>query len=63
MARVKDPVCDMEFEASEAAATVEHQGNTYYFCSEGCARKFQKDPDRYVGTMTGGDNPRDEENQ
>jgi P-type Cu+ transporter len=59
MARVKDPVCDMEFDESEAVATVEHQGNIYFFCSEGCARKFERDPDKYVGTMTGGDNPAD----
>lgn len=62
MARVQDPVCDMEFDESEAVATLDYQGNTYYFCSEGCAQKFQQDPGKYVGTMTGGDDPTDDEN-
>ena len=29
-------------------AHCEHDGHTYYFCSEGCRTKFAKDPDRYL---------------
>ncbi len=40
---VTDPVCRMAIEKETAAATVEHEGQTYYFCSKGCAREFQED--------------------
>jgi YHS domain-containing protein len=36
-----DPVCGMKVDPSRAAATVEHEGQTYYFCGKGCAAKFQ----------------------
>ncbi|RJQ55944.1 MAG: ATP-binding cassette domain-containing protein [Actinobacteria bacterium] len=35
-----DPVCGMAVERDKAAATVEHEGKAYYFCSKGCAREF-----------------------
>ncbi|MEE8423221.1 MAG: YHS domain-containing protein [Thermodesulfobacteriota bacterium] len=44
----KDPICEMEVEPSEAAATYEYQGTTYYFCAVGCKDKFVQDPERYV---------------
>jgi Cu+-exporting ATPase len=43
-----DPVCHMEVEESEAAATSEYKGKTYYFCSVGCKRAFDRDPERYL---------------
>ena len=46
--RAHDEVCGMEIEAEDAESTVEFQGETYYFCSERCARKFQEHPDWYV---------------
>jgi Cu+-exporting ATPase len=45
---VKDPVCGMTIEEVDAAATIEHNGTTYYFCSKDCAETFQEDPDDYV---------------
>ncbi len=45
---VKDPVCGMMIKPSEAAATVEHKGKTYYFCSQDCASSFKDDPDTYA---------------
>jgi len=48
MAQVTDPVCGMTIEDSSAAATVEHDGKTYYFCAPGCAATFRKDPGAYV---------------
>lgn len=45
---VKDPVCNMQFEPNEAVATVEHEGVTYYFCSEDCAESFREEPADYV---------------
>jgi Cu+-exporting ATPase len=44
----KDPVCGMNVDPSAAAATVSHIGKTYYFCSRGCAEKFQTDAARYL---------------
>src|SRR5947209_3964110 len=38
----------MTVDPARAAARVEHAGNIYYFCSKGCAVKFQADPQRYL---------------
>jgi len=43
-----DPVCGMEVDPATAAASQEHDGRRYYFCSAGCAEKFQADPSEYV---------------
>ncbi len=45
---VRDPVCGMTVDPARAAGRVEHKGNTYYFCSKGCAAKFTADPERYL---------------
>lgn len=44
---VKDPVCGMNTKANEAAASMEYQGETYYFCSQKCHDTFMQDPARY----------------
>ena len=44
-----DPVCDMEITAEEAAGTSEYKGQIYYFCSPGCKRSFDKEPEKYIG--------------
>jgi Cu+-exporting ATPase len=45
--KVKDPVCGMEIDPEEAVAQEEHDGTTFYFCSESCHEKFLADPHRY----------------
>jgi uncharacterized membrane protein YraQ (UPF0718 family)/YHS domain-containing protein len=35
-----DPVCGMQVEIANAAATLELEGQTYYFCSDHCKHKF-----------------------
>ncbi len=45
--KVKDPVCGMEIRPEDAAATEEHEGRTFYFCSTTCHDTFVKDPHRY----------------
>jgi YHS domain-containing protein len=45
----KDPVCGMDVDEKTAAGQSEYQGQTYYFCSPGCKRSFDKDPEKYVG--------------
>ncbi|MGE3153852.1 MAG: heavy metal translocating P-type ATPase [Nitrospiraceae bacterium] len=44
----KDPVCGMTVVQASAAATLLHEGTTYYFCCTGCRDRFQADPDRYL---------------
>ena len=47
----KDPICGMNVDADKAKAagrTTEFQGNTYYFCTDACKMKFDKDPTRYI---------------
>jgi YHS domain-containing protein len=44
----KDPVCGMEVDEGTAAATVDHGGSTYYFCSKDCAEEFQENPEDYT---------------
>ncbi|MBX3309376.1 MAG: heavy metal translocating P-type ATPase [Cryobacterium sp.] len=44
---VTDPVCGMNIDPKTAAATREHDGTTFYFCSNGCADTFDADPHRY----------------
>jgi YHS domain-containing protein len=46
--RAIDPVCGMEVDPATAAGTSEYQGTTYYFCSVGCKRQFDKDPQAFV---------------
>lgn len=45
---VKDPVCGMEIDPATAAGTSEYKGQTYYFCSAGCKKSFDKQPEKYV---------------
>jgi len=45
---VTDPVCQMRIRPSEAVATVEYEGATYYFCSQDCADSFKETPEDYV---------------
>ena len=44
---VKDPVCGMDVVPETAAGSVDHDGQTYYFCSRHCVEKFRADPARF----------------
>ncbi len=46
--KATDPVCGMKVDPKTAAAEVEYEGKTYYFCSEGCRKSFEEDPERYL---------------
>lgn len=43
-----DPVCGMDVDADDPAATTEYEGQTYYFCAEGCKESFTSDPEEYI---------------
>jgi Cu+-exporting ATPase len=45
---VLDPVCGMMVDPTSAAAKVEHEGQTHFFCSIHCANKFRAKPQRYI---------------
>ncbi len=51
---VKDPVCGMEIDPKTATNKSEYQGQTYYFCSAGCKKDFDKEPQKYVKTQAQG---------
>ena len=46
--KVTDPVCGMQLDTAKAAAQVQYQGQTYYFCTEACRKQFEADPAKYV---------------
>jgi Cu+-exporting ATPase len=48
--KVTDPVCGMQFDAAKAAAKLEYEGVTYWFCTDACKRRFEQDPSQYVRT-------------
>ncbi len=43
-----DPVCGMNVEMATARHKSEYKGTTYYFCSPGCKRSFDADPQQYI---------------
>ncbi|MDE1178322.1 MAG: heavy metal translocating P-type ATPase [Edaphobacter sp.] len=47
----KDPVCGMQVGIEGARWTLEHGGRSWYFCCEGCLKKFKADPSKYDGTQ------------
>jgi len=47
----KDPVCGVEVamrKADKAGLKASHGGKTYYFHSDECKQKFDRDPNRYI---------------
>jgi P-type Cu+ transporter len=45
---VKDPVCNMDVDPATAAGSAEYKGQSYYFCSTGCVKRFNADPEKYL---------------
>ncbi|MGE5122937.1 MAG: YHS domain-containing protein [Acidobacteriaceae bacterium] len=48
----KDPVCGMRVDPKSAAGISAYQGETYYFCSHGCKKAFEKEPHKYVSAQS-----------
>lgn len=44
----KDPICGMDVDPKSAAGQSEYEGKTYYFCSSGCKRKFDQNPEQHA---------------
>ena len=51
MAQVTDAVCGMTIDDKTAAATSEHAGKRYYFCSNDCKTEFDENPEEYAGKV------------
>jgi len=45
---VRDPVCRMKINSATAAAKIEYEGRTLYFCSKHCEEEFKKNPKKYA---------------
>ena len=43
-----DPVCGMEVDAETSQLSLEHDGETYWFCGKGCLLDFRDDPAAYL---------------
>ena len=54
MATAKDPVCGMDVDTNNPAATSDYNGQTYYFCAPGCKKQFDRDPERFLGKKDSG---------
>jgi P-type Cu+ transporter len=48
-AEVRDPVCGMTISPDDAVGSVEHRGQTYYFCNQSCVDQFRATPDAFLG--------------
>jgi Cu+-exporting ATPase len=43
-----DPVCGMDVDEKNAPDKSDYQGETVYFCSTDCKRRFDSNPDEFV---------------
>ncbi|HET9994953.1 MAG TPA: heavy metal translocating P-type ATPase [Candidatus Acidoferrum sp.] len=43
-----DPVCGMAVDPAKAAVKAEHEGKTYFFCSEECSERFSVQPVKFL---------------
>jgi alkyl hydroperoxide reductase subunit F len=46
-----DPVCGMKVERDKAAGTIDYQGRTISFCSQGCFERFKKEDSRFPNNL------------
>jgi len=44
----KDLVCGMDVDPKTTSITSSYEGTTYYFCSQGCKKAFDKEPQKYI---------------
>jgi Cu+-exporting ATPase len=49
---VRDPVCGMSVDPATSKHRIDHQGETFHFCSAGCRTKFAADPAKYLDKHT-----------
>jgi YHS domain-containing protein len=42
----------MDIDEKKAAATSTYKGQTYYFCAKACKMAFDKDPEKYLSSLS-----------
>jgi P-type Cu+ transporter len=47
-----DPVCGMKVDPRQAGAAADYQGKKYHFCCQGCASRFNADPEMFLKPPT-----------
>jgi YHS domain-containing protein len=50
---VVDPVCGMTVDPARSPHRTEHDGRSWWFCSESCLASFEKDPGSYTAPKQG----------
>ncbi len=55
--RVRDPVCGMSVDPARARWRLEHDGTTFFFCSEKCLARFRADPAAFLRPAEAGPPP------
>ncbi len=45
---VRDPVCGMRIEPDDAADISIYKNKIFYFCSHGCQKIFEIEPEKYI---------------
>ena len=45
---VTDPVCGMKVDEKKSQYHAQYGGQTYSFCSEGCKKEFEENPEHYA---------------
>ena len=44
----RDPICGMQVQPGSAAGQSQYKGRTYYFCSAGCKKTFDANPQKHA---------------
>ncbi|MBI1371227.1 MAG: heavy metal translocating P-type ATPase [Phycisphaera sp.] len=50
-----DPVCGMTVQIKDGTSSAEHDGQTYYFCCNGCRGRFLDNPQKYLNKPESGE--------
>ena len=48
MAKIVDPVCQIELDEKPEDLACDYEDKTYYFCSEDCKNEFEDDPEKFI---------------
>ena len=42
------PVCQMDLSIAPETVSIEHEGETFYFCNEDCRDEFEEGPSAFI---------------
>src|SRR5687767_7825174 len=52
-----DPVCGMTVDPEHASGSYDYNGETYYFCSQSCLKRFAAAPEQYTHAQSAAASP------